>query len=193
MAPGRAGADERILLDTAPEGADRPFAIGPEVGLVMPVARTPVCPSGAECLLGVGFAFGIPFTYRWKQGTGIGFEYEFWVLNGNAVYEATVTQAFTAIVRQSFLVDRRLRPVLRLRGGFLILGPSFGANTIGGVGEAAFGGETDIAPTSVFHFLLGAQLFGTRPFTTSADGVARAQSGGINAALVLRVGISFLL
>lgn len=191
--PSAVGADAPILVDTVPEASERPWAVGLEVGMVIPVAREPLCPSGSQCLFGVGLAVGIPFSYRWKQGTGLGFEYEIWVQNGNAVYQTTVSQMFTAILRQTFLLDRALHPVLRARGGFLILGPSFGVDTVGGTAELAFGGETEIVPSTVFNFMLGAQLIHTRPFTTSSDGVARSESGGINAALVLRIGISYLL
>lgn len=161
--------------------------------MVIPVARKPLCPDGEECLFGVGWAFGFPFSYRWAQGTGLGFGYEFWVQNGNGVYNATVSQAFTVLVRQSFLVDRSLRPALRLRGGFLMMGPSFRVETIGGTAEIAFGGEADISLSSVFTFMLGGQILRTQAFTTEADGVERSVAGGVNGALILRLGVTFLL
>ncbi len=169
------------------------FALGVETGLVIPVASKPLCPDGSQCLFGVGWAFGFPFSYRWAKGTGLGVGYEFWVQNANGVYEATVSQAFTAIVRQSFLLHRSIHPVLRLRGGFLMLGSSFRVATIGGTAEVAFGGEVELTPTTLFTFLLGGQVLSTRAFTTSADGIRRSVASGVDAALILRVGITFLL
>ncbi|MEM8609775.1 MAG: hypothetical protein AAGF92_21945 [Myxococcota bacterium] len=191
--PRAALADEAVGVRNAPEGSRDRFAIGIEVGLVIPVADKPLCPSGSECLFGAGLAVGIPFSYRWKQGTGLGFSYELWVQNSDGVYQSTVSQAFAVLLRHSFLADRSLRPLLRARGGVLILGPTFGVDTVGGTAEIAFGGETDINRSTVFSFLLGGQVLSTRPFTTSADGVRRAEGGGVNAALVFRVGIAYLL
>ena len=194
LSPGRAEADtEERVPGTVPEGSDLSLAIGVETGMVIPVADRPLCPDGAECPFGIGLAIGIPFSYRWGQGTGLGFGYEFWVQNGNGVYEATVTQAFTVLIRQTFLLDRSLRPVLRVRGGFLLLGPSFRVDTLGGTAELAFGGEAEISPTTLFTFMLGGQVLRTGAFTTTADDVRRGESGGVNAALVLRLGITFLL
>ena len=188
-----ASADAADAASTAPEAVNPRFALGIEAGLVLPVADDPLCPSGSDCLFGVGAAIGIPFSYRWKQGTGLGFSYEFWIQNSDGVYDAAVAQAFTVLLRQSFLLDRSLRPVLRARGGFLLLGPTFAIDTIGGTAELAFGGETDINRNTVFTFLLGGQILKTQPFTTSSDGVRRAEGSGVNAALVFRVGIHYLL
>lgn len=194
FAPAASLADPGLIEERgAPEGTQRSFAIGVETGLVIPVADGPLCPDGAECLFGVGLAIGFPFSYRWHQGTGLGFDYEFWVQNANGVYEATVTQAFTVLVRHAFLLDRSLRPIVRVRGGFLMLGPSFRVDTLGGTAEVAFGGETEITPTTIFTFTLGGQVLRTRAFTTEADDVPRAEHGGVDGALILRVGMSFLL
>lgn len=191
--PGAVAADEPELTGAAPEGTRHRFGLGIEVGLVLPVADKPLCPSGSECLFGAGAAIGIPFSYRWKRGTGLGFGYEFWIQNSDGVYDAAVTQAFTVLVRQTFLSDRSLRPLLRVRGGFVLLGPTFQVDTVGATAEIAFGGETDINRKTVFTFLLGGQVLSTRAFTTSADGVRRGEGNGINAALLFRVGITYLL
>lgn len=190
--PRSVQADSTNIPGAAPEGTPS-FALGVETGLVIPVADKPLCPDGFECLFGVGWAFGFPFSYRWAKGTGIGAGYEFWVQNGNGVYEATVAQAFTALFRQSFLLSRSVHPVLRLRGGFLMLGPSFRVATLGGTAELAFGGETELTPTTLFTFLLGGQILRTRAFTTQADGARRSVAGGVDAAFILRLGIVFLL
>ena len=188
--PLRADSTE---ISWAPPEKISAFALGVETGLVVPVARGPLCPEREQCLFGVGWAIGIPFSYRWEQGTGLGFGYELWLNNANGVYEVTGTQAFTVLVRQTFLLDRSVRPVLRVRGGFVMLGSSFRVDTVGGTAELAFGGEAEITPSSLFSFQLGGQILRTRPFTTAGDGVRRSERGGVNAALLVRVGVAFLL
>lgn len=192
VSPGSVQADSTQIPGAAPEGTPS-FTLGVETGLVIPVAQKPLCPGGFECLFGVGWAFGFPFSYRFAKGTGLGAGYEFWVQNGNGVYEATIAQAFTALLRQSFLLSRSVHPVLRLRAGFLMLGPSFRVATIGATAEVAVGGEAELTPTTLFTFLLGGQILRTRAFTTQADGARRSVAGGVDAALILRVGIVFLL
>lgn len=190
--PNPAEAESPEALGEAPEGQPS-FAIGVETGLVIPVADKPLCPDGYECPFGVGWAFGIPFSYHWPQGTGLGFGYEFWLQNGNGVYEATITQAFTVLLRQSFMAHRAVHPVVRVRGGFLMIGPSFRVQAIGGTAEIAVGGEAEISPTKLITFLLGGQILRTGAFTTEADGVQRGVAGGVNGALILRLGVVFLL
>lgn len=185
-------ADSPETLGVAPEGAPS-FALAVETGLVIPVADKPLCPDGEECLFGVGWAFGFPFSYRFASGTGLGVGYEFWLQNGNGVYEATITQAFTLLLQQSFMPDRSVHPLLRVRGGFLMLGPNFQVDALGGTAELAFGGEAEISPKSLISFLLGGQILRTGAFTTVADGVRRGTAGGVNAALILRIGVVFLL
>lgn len=74
-----------------------------------------------------------------------------------------------------------------------MLGSSFRVDTVGGTAELAFGGEAEITPSSVFSFQLGGQILRTHAFTTTGDGVRRSERGGVNAALLMRVGVAFLL
>jgi len=141
----------------------------------------------------VGWAIGVDFSYRWKEGIGLGFGYEFWLLTANGVYGITVPQLFTASLRYSFLPDRRMHPLLRLRGGFLMLGPSFRVATVGGTAEIGFGGEVEVSTDTVFSFLLTGNLLRTRSFYTPADGALRGIEGVLDAMLGLRVGFHFLL
>ena len=169
------------------------FAIGPETGLVIPLSNDRLCPAGYECIAEIGWALSVGFTYRWAKGLGLGFSYEFWLLTGNGVYETTVPQSFLGVLQYSFLPDRMTHPLIRLRGGFLMLGPSFRVATIGGTAEIGAGGEVEIGPDNVFSFLVTANLLRTRSFVTPADGALRAASGALDAMLVLRLGFNFLL
>ena len=167
--------------------------MGAETGLVVPLSTNRLCPTGYECIADVGWAIGLGFSYRWANGIGLGFGYEFWLLTANGVYEITVPQMFTGLLQYSFLPDRSMHPLLRLRGGFLMLGPSFRVATIGGTAEIGAGAEVELSSNAVFSFLLTANLLRTQSFTTQSDGAVRAVDGALDAMLVLRVGFNFLL
>lgn len=167
--------------------------MGPETGLVIPLSTDRLCPPGYGCIADIGWAVSVGFSYRWPRGIGLGLAYEFWLLTANAVYEMTVPQSFVAVLRHSFLADRKTHPLLRLRGGFLMLGPSFRVATLGGVAEIGVGGEVEIAPDTLIKFLVTGNLLRTQAFVTPGDDAARATSRALDAMLVLRLGIDFLL
>ncbi len=169
------------------------FAIGPETGLVIPLSNNRLCPAGYECIAEIGWGVGVGFTYRWANGIGLGFAYEFWLLTGNGVYETTVPQSFLGVLQYSFLPDRMTHPLIRVRGGLLLLGPSFRVATVGGIAEIGGGAEVEIGSDNVISFLLTGNLLRTGSFVTPADGALRAASGALDAMLVLRIGFNFLL
>ena len=191
-APQSLRADSGELPGGPPE-REGSIAVGAETGLVVPLSTNRLCPTGYECIADVGWAIGLGFSYRWANGIGLGFGYEFWLLTANGVYETTVPQMFTGLLQYSFLPDRSMHPLLRLRGGFLMLGPSFRVATIGGTAEIGAGAEVELSSNAVFSFLLTANLLRTQSFTTQSDGAVRAVDGALDAMLVLRVGFNFLL
>ncbi len=180
---------------SAPEADTRPgsFTIGPEMGLVVPLSTKRLCPSGYECIADLGWAVGVGFAYRWPRGLGLGFGYEAWLLSANGVYEVTVPQLFLVSLQQSFLPDRRTHPLLRLRGGFAMLGPSFRVATVGGTAELGAGAEVELTPSTAFSFMLTGNVLRTQSFTTRSDGAVRATDHALDAMLILRVGFVFLL
>lgn len=188
--PRSAAADE---LPGGPSARTGSIAVGAETGLVIPLSTNRLCPPDYGCIADLGWAVDVGFSYRWANGIGLGFGYEFWLLTANGVYETTVPQMFLALLQYSFLPKRRIHPLVRLRGGFLILGPSFRVATIGGAAEIGIGGEVELGSDMVFSFLLTGNLLRTQAFTTRADGAARAVDGALDAFLGLRVGINFLL
>jgi hypothetical protein len=188
--PAAVGAESSELPSGPPKGE---FAIGPETGLVIPLSTDRLCPAGYECIADIGWAVSVGFTYRWANGIGLGFGYEFWLLTGNGVYETTVPQSFLAILQYSFLPTRATHPLIRLRGGFLMLGPSFRLETIGGMAEIGGGAEVEIGSDSVFSFLVTGNLLRTRSFVTPADDALRGVGAALDAMLVLRIGFNFLL
>ena len=191
-APQSLRADSGELPGGPPE-REGSIAVGAETGLVVPLSTNRLCPSDYECIADVGWAIGLGFSYRWANGIGLGFGYEFWLLTANGVYETTVPQMFTGLLQYSFLPDRSMHPLLRLRGGFLMLGPSFRVATIGGTAEIGAGAEVELSSNAVFSFLLTGNLLRTQSFTTQSDGAVRAVDGALDAMLVLRVGFNFLL
>jgi hypothetical protein len=190
--PGAALAED-AELPGGPAAREGSIAIGAETGMVIPLSTNRLCPEGYNCIADFGWAVGVNFSYRWAQGIGLGFGYEFWLLSANGVYETTVPQTFTALLQYSFLPDRSTHPLIRLRGGFLMLGPSFRVATIGGAAEIGAGGEVELSSNTVFSFLVTGNLLRTQPFTTPADGALRAADGALDAMLVLRLGFNFLL
>jgi hypothetical protein len=187
---GRADSGE---LPGGPLAREGSIALGAETGMVIPLSTNRLCPDGYECIADLGWAVGVNFSYRWANGIGLGFGYEFWLMTANGVYETTVPQMFTGLLQYSFLPDHATHPLVRLRGGFLMLGPSFRVDTIGGTLEIGAGAEVELSSDTVFSFLVTGNLLRTQPFTTSADNAQRAVDGALDAMLVLRVGFNFLL
>lgn len=191
-APRLAGADSGDLPGGPPQ-REGSFAIGPETGMVIPLSTDRLCPDGYGCIADFGWAVGLNFSYRWANGIGLGFGYEFWLLSANGVYEISVPQMFTALLQYSFLPNHATHPLIRLRGGFLILGPSFRVATMGGTAEIGAGAEVELSSDTVFSFLVTGNLLRTSSFTTPADGALRGVDGALDAMLVLRIGFNFLL
>jgi hypothetical protein len=188
--PGRADTAE---LPGGPPEREGSIAVGVETGLVVPLSTNRLCPPGYGCIADLGWAIGVNLSYRWANGIGLGFGYEFWLLTANGVYETTVPQMFTGLLQYSFLPNHATHPLLRLRGGFLMLGPSFRVATIGGTAEIGVGAEVELTSDTVFSFLVTGNLLRTQSFTTPGDGALRAIDGALDAMLVLRVGFNFLL
>ena len=188
--PGRADSTE---LPGGPPEREGSIAVGAETGLVVPLSTNRLCPAGYGCIADIGWAIGVNLSYRWANGIGLGFGYEFWLLTANGVYETTVPQMFTGLLQYSFLPNHATHPLLRLRGGFLMLGPSFRVDTIGGTAEIGVGAEVELTSNTVFSFLVTGNLLRTQSFTTPADNALRAVDGALDAMLVLRVGFNFLL
>jgi hypothetical protein len=188
-----ADTSDLAALPGGPPERQGEFAVGPETGLVIPLSTKRLCPDGFGCIADVGWALGVAFSYRWKNGLGLGFGYEFWLLSANGVYETTVTQSFLGNLQYSFLPDRATHPLIRLRGGLLLLGPSFRVATIGGTAEIGVGAEVEIASDAAFSFLVTGNLLRTQSFVTAADDALRATTGALDAMLVLRLGFNFLL
>ena len=180
-------------LPGGPPNRTGSFAVGPETGLVIPLSTNRLCPEGYQCIADLGWAVGVGFSYRWANGIGLGFSYEFWLLAANGVYEITVPQSFLGVLQYSFLPNHATHPLIRLRGGLLLLGPSFRIDTLGGTVEIGGGAEVELTPETVFSFLVTGNLLRTRAFETPGDGAVRATSGALDAMLVLRVGFNFML
>jgi hypothetical protein len=190
--PGSARADSEELPGGPPK-REGDFAVGPEAGLVIPLSTNRLCPEGSQCIVDLGLAVDVAFSYRWKNGLGLGFGYEFWWMTANGVYEATVVQSFLVNLQYTFLPDRVTHPLIRLRGGPALLGPSFRVATLGGMAEIGVGAEVELDSDIAFTFLVTGNLLRTGSFVTPADDVLRASTGALDALLVLRIGFNFYL
>ncbi len=184
---------EELGLPGGPPKRQGTFAVGPEAGIVIPLSTKRLCPDGSECIIDLGMAVEVGFSYRWKNGIGLGFGYEFWLMTANGVYETSVAQSFLVNLQYMFLPDRVTHPLIRLRGGPLLLGPSFRVATVGGTAEIGVGAEVELDSDIAFSFLVTGNLLRTRSFVTPADDVLRASTGAIDAMLVLRIGFNFYL
>ena len=192
VAPRSVGADS-AGLPGGPPAREGLFGIGMETGMVIPLSTHRLCPDGYACIADFGWAVGLNFSYRWANGIGLGFGYELWLLSANGVYETSVPQMFMGLLQYSFLPNHATHPLIRLRGGFLVLGPSFRIATMGGTAEIGAGAEVELSPNTVFTFLVTGNLLRTRSFTTPADGALRGVDAALDAMLVLRLGFNFLL
>ena len=161
--------------------------------MVIPLSTKRLCPEGYGCIADLGWAVGLNFSYRWKNGVGLGFGYELWLLTANGVYEISVPQMFTGLLQYSFLPGRATHPFIRLRGGSLMLGPGFRVAAVGGAAEIGLGAEVELSHNTVFSFLVTGNLLRTQSFSTPGDGALRGVDAPLDAMLVLRVGFHFLL
>ncbi|MGB5265036.1 MAG: hypothetical protein WBN30_00500 [Polyangiales bacterium] len=161
--------------------------------MVIPLSTKRICPEGYGCIADLGWAVGLNFSYRWMNGIGLGFGYEFSLLTANGVYETSVPQMLTGLLQYSFLPGHATHPLIRLRGGFLMWGPGFRVATVGGTAEIGLGAEVELTEDTVFSFLVTGNLMRTQSFTTPGDGALRGVGAPLDAMLVLRVGFNFLL
>ncbi len=160
--------------------------------LVGPLYREPLCPEDAACLFGGGGGVGASLEWRWPRGLGAGLGYEVWFIDGNGVYELTTTQFLFGQVRYYGMRERMVHPYVGVNLGLLLLGNAFEHSTVGAGASFQAGFELEITSTLAFTSHLSVRAFATGPFRSSGDGVARAQSFGVDLAGMLTVGLVLL-
>ncbi|MCA9580154.1 MAG: hypothetical protein KC416_00075 [Myxococcales bacterium] len=190
--PGSRGPSPRHLeLPQPPSSLPPVFAVEAHASFVVPVSRVSLCPRAAECVFHGGFGVGGRVERRWASGLGLGLGYELWLLDSGAVYEIGVAQSVLLMGRYTLFDSHRLHPSLGLAAGPMIFGDTFGVATLGVNFIVSAGLEIEL--TEAISISLGVpwHVFLTGPFTTPADGVARAEEGA-NTAFALHVGLLVL-
>ena len=175
-----------------------PDSLGPHragefyTSFVFPVARDPLCPAGSACIFGGGGGVGALAEWRWPRGPAVGFGYDLWFLNGNAVFELTTVQFFKAHFRYYGLKTKLAHPFVGAGVGFLLLGDVFRRNAPGAGVEATAGVEIELTSRLAFTSQLGLRVFATGAFRTPTDGVDRATEFGVDIAAALTFGLVLL-
>lgn len=175
-----------------------PDSLGPHrVGefylpFVFPVARDPLCPEDAACIFGGGGGVGALTEWRWPKGPAVGFGYDLWFLNGNAVYELTTVQFLKAHFRYYGLREKLAHPFIGAGLGFLLLGDVFRRNAVGAGLEGTVGVELELTSRLAFTSQLSLRVFATNGFRSRSDGVDRAVDFGVDVAASLTFGLVLL-
>lgn len=189
--PEEAGS-RHVEPPPSPDSLDPELLVAVNLGAVVPLERTDICPGDSLCVLGAGGAFGVEIERRWPLGIGIAVAYDAWFVDSGGVFELGVVQIVYASVRYTFATDLMVHPSIHLGAGALVFGDTFLPSTVGGAAEAGANAEVEL--TDSVALVAGAQvwLFTTSPFTTGRDRTMRSEGVGLNAALQLNVGLSVL-
>jgi hypothetical protein len=175
-----------------------PDSLGPHrvgefyMSFVFPVARDPLCPADAACIFGGGGGVGALTEWRWPRGPAVGFGYDLWFLNGNAVFELTTVQFLKAHFRYYGLKEKLAHPFVGVGLGFLLLGDVFRRNAVGAGVEGTVGVELELTSRLAFTSQLSLRAFATNGFRSRSDGVDRAVDFGVDVAASLTFGLVLL-
>jgi hypothetical protein len=195
-APARAdaepGSEHRVAPPPAPE--EHPATLSVEIhgGVEVPLERGSICPSGAACALGLGVGMGVLVERRTADRVGLFAGYDFWLVDGGAVFELGTLHALRVGLR--YVLDDALavHPFVAGAVGALAFGSTASVATAGGLLTLGGGVEVELSESVAFIGAAEAWFFSTAPFTTR-DRVDRADGFGVNVVLQVTVGISVLV
>jgi hypothetical protein len=175
-----------------PEEQDAVYALEVHGAAIVPLERSTLCPSGADCVFGGGFGVGGLLLRRSPDGIGLLVGYEVWLLDGGGVYEIAALHALRLGLRWTLDVRSRVQPFLQATAAALLLTDP-GQATSGG-GGITVGGGMEIEMTADVSFALAAELafLSVGAFQTR-DGVLRARDFGVNVALEMTAGLVIVL
>jgi hypothetical protein len=179
-----------IELPPDPYSLDPVVSVGFHLGLVVPVARDPLCPSGSDCVFQGGGSFGVVLERRWPSGPAIGLGYQLWFLDASGIYELGLMQELRAQFRYLFLMEAILHPFLGAGIGAVVFGDTFAVATVGVAVDAFLGVELELTETISVHVAIPWRVFRTDSFTTRRDRVRRAEEAGFNVAASLELGLA---
>ena len=159
------------------------------VDAVVPVYRPELCPLGAQCVFGGGGGVGATLEWRFPRGRAFGFGYDVSFLDGSGVWELSTFQMVRGTLRWYGLPQKLIHPYAGLSAGVVLLGDTFTVDAVGGGVDLMAGAEVEITSGLSFTGAIAVRLFAVSEFTTEADDVTRADSFGVNAAILLRFGL----
>jgi hypothetical protein len=156
---------------------------------IIPVLREPMCPSGPDCVLGLGAGVGAQLEWRTAERIGLFLGYDFWVLDAAGVFEVGALHAVRGGVRYVIDDSMRVHPFVDAAVGFLAFGDTATVATAGGGITLGAGAEVEISEAVAFVGAAEAWLFATAPFATR-DGALRAADFGVDVVVQVTVGIA---
>ncbi len=187
--PKQAEAESPELIPT-PEQQEGIWLGEFQLKPVIPLSDSSVCPAQSACVLGSGGGFGGSVELRWFQRVGLLLGYEIWILDGEGVWELSTMQSLHVGVRYVFWDRSIWHPYVTAGPTFLLLGDTFGVESVGGGVDARLGVELELSALLALNVALRGRLFTLSPFTTEGDNVRRAQGFDLNALLAIEVGIT---
>lgn len=192
VAPASAQGELRPAHVEPPPAPDRhhPLLLAQfQLGAVVPLERTDICPGDSLCVLGAGGTFGIEIERRWPFGLGVSVAYDAWFVDSGGVFELGVVQIVRAALRYVFAYEWLVHPAVHVGAGALVFGDSLLVSTVGGAVEAGVSAEIELSESVALTAGARAWLFTTSPFTTDRDRTLRSNGLGLNAALQFDAGL----
>jgi len=172
-----------------------PDEVGPRrageltVDAVFPILTSPLCPLEAQCIFGGGGGVGATLEWRYPRGLAAGFGYDVSFLGGRGVWELSTLQMIRGGVRYYGVRERLIHPYAGASVGVVLLGDTFTVSAVGGGVDLFAGAEVEITSGLSFTGAFSVRTFVTNEFTTVGDDVTRAESFGLNVAIMLRFGL----
>jgi hypothetical protein len=187
-----AEASHHVTPPPAPLEQDASVAVEIHGAAESPLLKDTICPGGADCVFNVGLGLGVQVERRLPDGWGMFGAYDFWVLDTRGVFEVGTIHAARFGVRYSFAPEMLVHPYVDVALGPMAFGDTAQPNAFGAIMTAGGGAELELTDVVAVVGGLEGWFYTLAPFQTR-DGVARAQSFGIDIALQVTVGVSILV
>ncbi|MET0342056.1 MAG: hypothetical protein ABW252_13715 [Polyangiales bacterium] len=181
-----------LVIPPPPARAAPRLAVEVHTGLTLPLDNRALCPREHGCVLQPGGGVGVSLEWRTPSGFGALVAYDTWFLDSDSVYELAVQQALRTGVRYTMPTDYVFHPIFELSLGVMGLGDTFQIATVGVVGQAFAGAETELTESFGVRFGFGLRAFSHSPFRTERDGVQRADDGVFSEAFFAEVGLTLM-
>lgn len=187
-------AHARRTLDIPPPPARVAPRLAVEVhtGLTLPLDNRALCPREHGCVLQPGGGVGVSLEWRTPSGFGVLVGYDTWFLDSDSVYELAVQQVLRSGLRYTMPTDYVFHPIFELSLGAMGFGDTFRIATVGVVGQAFAGAETELTETFGVRLGFGVRAFSHSPFRTERDGAQRGDDGVFSEAFFAEIGLTLM-